>query len=198
MMISVASDISKLYGLTSRTRTAAINASILPKMMNTANCTESAVRGAGIKVPLMIMRGDGGVMDIAEMKKRPVLTMLSGPAASVVGALMYLRASNGIYFEVGGTSTNIGVIKNGRPAVEYSIVGGHRTYVNSLDVTVLGVAGGSMVRAADHKLVDVGPRSAHIGGMDYAVYTDLDKIEEPELEFFSPKEEIRMIMCVSV
>lgn len=188
MMISVASDISKLYGLTSRTRTAAINASILPKMMNTANCTESAVRGAGIKVPLMIMRGDGGVMDIAEMKKRPVLTMLSGPAASVVGALMYLRASNGIYFEVGGTSTNIGVIKNGRPAVEYSIVGGHRTYVNSLDVTVLGVAGGSMVRAADHKLVDVGPRSAHIGGMDYAVYTDLDKIEEPELGFFSPKE----------
>lgn len=188
MMISVASDISKLYGLTSRTRTAAINASILPKMLNTANCTESAVRGAGIQVPLMIMRGDGGVMDIAEMKKRPVLTMLSGPAASVVGALMYLRASNGIYFEVGGTSTNIGVIKNGRPAVEYSIVGGHRTYVNSLDVTVLGVAGGSMVRAANHKLVDVGPRSAHIGGMDYAVYTELEKIQDPELEFFSPKE----------
>lgn len=188
LMVSVASDISKLYGLTRRTRTAAINASILPKMMNTANSTESAVRNAGIKVPLMIMRGDGGVMDISEMKKRPVLTMLSGPAASVIGALMYLRASNGIYFEVGGTSTNIGVIKNGRPAVEYSIVGGHRTYVNSLDVIVLGVAGGSMVRAADHKLVDVGPRSAHIGGMGYAVYTPLEEIEKPELEFFSPKE----------
>ena len=187
IMVSVASDISKLYGLTSRTRTAAINASILPKMMNTANCTENAVRQTGIKVPLMIMRGDGGVMDISEMKKRPVLTMLSGPAASVIGALMYLRASNGIYFEVGGTSTNIGVIKNGRPAVEYSVVGGHRTYVNSLDVTVLGVAGGSMVRAAEHQLVDVGPRSAHIGGMEYAVYTDIHKIQEPELEFFAPK-----------
>ena len=187
LMVSVASEISKLYGLTRRTRTAAINGSILPKMMNTANCTEMAVRKAGIDVPLMIMRGDGGVMDISEMKKRPVLTMLSGPAASVMGALMYLRASNGIYFEVGGTSTNIGVIKNGRPAVEYSTVGGHETYVNSLDGIVLGVAGGSMVRAADHKLVDVGPRSAHIGGLKYAVYTPAEEIEEPELEFFSPK-----------
>lgn len=187
LMVSVASEISKLYGLTRRTRTAAINGSILPKMMNTANCTEMAVRKAGIKVPLMIMRGDGGVMDITEMKKRPVLTMLSGPAASVMGALMYLRASNGIYFEVGGTSTNIGVIKNGRPAVEYSTVGGHKTYVNSLDVIVLGVAGGSMVRAADHKLVDVGPRSAHIGGLAYAVYTPEEEIVDPELEFFEPK-----------
>jgi N-methylhydantoinase A len=185
--VSVASEISKLYGLTRRTRTAAINASILPKMLDTANSTESSVRMAGIKVPLMIMRGDGGVMDISEMKKRPVLTMLSGPAASVVGALMYLRASNGVYFEVGGTSTNIGVIKNGRPAVDYSIVGGHPTYINSLDVRVLGIAGGSMVRASKDGIIDVGPRSAHIAGMPYAVYTPIEEIEDPKLEFFSPK-----------
>ncbi len=188
LMVSVASEISKLYGLSRRTRTAAINGSILPKMMNTANCTEMAVRSAGVQAKLMIMRGDGGVMDIDEMRKRPVLTMLSGPAASVMGALMYLRASNGIYFEVGGTTTNIGVIKNGRPGVEYASVGGHDTYVNSLDVKVQGVAGGSMVRAANNKIVDVGPRSAHIGGLEYAVYTPTEEIVDPELEFFSPKE----------
>lgn len=184
---TVASDITKLYGLTRRTRTAAINASILPKMLDTAISTEEAVKEAGVSVPLMIMRGDGGVMEINEMKKRPVLTMLSGPAASVMGSLMYLRASNGVYFEVGGTTTNIGVIKNGRPAIDYSIVGGHPTFISSLDVRVLGCAGGSMIRADKSGVIDVGPRSAHIANLEYSVYQEPEDIKGAKIEFFSPK-----------
>lgn len=185
--VSMASDITKLYGLTRRTRTAAINASILPKMMATANATESSVRAAGVTVPLMIMRGDGGVMEINEMRKRPILTALSGPAASVMGSLMYLRASNAIYFEVGGTTTNIGVIKNGRPGVDYAKIGGHDTYINSLDVRILGCAGGSMVRINDRGVEDVGPRSAHIAGCEYACFTPEEEIVDPQIEMLSPK-----------
>lgn len=187
--VSQASDISKMYGLSKRTRTAVINASILPKMFETADSTEASVRQAGIKVPLMIMRGDGGVMDIDEMRKRPVLTMLSGPAASTVGALMYLRASNAIFFEVGGTSTDIGVIKNGRPMIDYSIVGGHKTLISSLDVHVSGVAGGSMVRANAKEVVAVGPRSAHIAHLDYAAFADPADIQNPKVVRIQPMQD---------
>ena len=184
-------EVATTYGLRARTRTAVLNAAILPRMEHTSRMTASAVAGAGIGVPLMIMRSDGGVMDVGEVARRPILTMLSGPAAGIAGALLHENVTDGIFIEVGGTSSDCSVIRRGQPQLRPARVGGHRTMLRTLDVRTLGVAGGSIPRfdpagRGTAALRDVGPRSAHIAGLGYACFTARDAFASAKIVFVRP------------
>jgi N-methylhydantoinase A len=179
-------DVTAMYGLRARTRTAALNAAILPKMVRTAQMTRDAVERASITAPLMIMRSDGGVMDVCEVFTRPILTMLSGPAAGVAGALLYENVTDGIFLEVGGTSTDCCVIRGGRPQIRSARIGGHRTMLHTIDSRTLGIAGGSIARIDARAVVDVGPRSAHIAGLRYAAFCDAAAFDGARIERFAP------------
>lgn len=181
-------EISGIYGLEIRTLTAAINASVLPKTFEVANFVEEAIRNAGVTSPLMIMKGDGGVTSMETFRTKPILTILSGPAASVAGALLHLKVTNGIFIEVGGTSTNICIIKNGKPEIRYVTIRNHPTCIRSMDVRILGVAGGSMVKLKDGRVWKVGPRSAHIAGMKYSCFADPQVLKKGRIVFVKPKQ----------
>jgi N-methylhydantoinase A len=181
-------ELTGVYGLEIRTLTAAINGGILPKTTTTAKFVEFAVQNEKISAPLLIMKGDGGVTDMSTFRNKPIITVLSGPAASVAGALLHLRVIDGVFIEVGGTSTNICAIKDGKPEVRYVTIMQHPTCIRSLDVRVAGVAGGSLVRWTGRKITDVGPRSAHIAGLRYSCFASPEELENGQIITFKPKD----------
>jgi N-methylhydantoinase A/oxoprolinase/acetone carboxylase beta subunit len=184
----VGHDLTGAYGLEMRTVSAAVNASILPVVQRTASVVEQALAEAGLDVPLLVLRGDGGAMSVDAFRRRPCFTIGSGPAAGVAAALHQLGLADAIVVECGGTSSNVSVVKRGRPVVRSLRVMGRPTCVRAVDSWVVGAAGGSMALLKRRSLAETGPRSAHIAGLPYACFASAETFGGAELELVAPRE----------
>ncbi len=134
-----------------RALTALLNARLVPIVSDLIDRCAAGLAAAGIRAPLMVVRGNGALMAAAEARRRPVETVLSGPAASAVGATFLTGLADAVVADIGGTTTDVGIVAGGLPEIDPlgASVGGHRTMVEAIRMATIGLGGDSEVRIDD-------------------------------------------------
>ncbi|NLV74875.1 MAG: hydantoinase/oxoprolinase family protein [Chloroflexi bacterium] len=143
-----------------RAVTASLNASLIPLLTDLIASVQAQMTELGIDAPLMVVRGDGSLVSAEFASQRPVETVLSGPAASVVGAQHLGGAGNAVVVDMGGTTTDIALLQDGRPSLNKQgvQVGSWLTMVEAIDVYTTGLGGDSRVWLTPDGDLMVGPR----------------------------------------
>ncbi|MFN8020200.1 MAG: hydantoinase/oxoprolinase family protein [Acidimicrobiales bacterium] len=131
-----------------RAVTAILNARLVPIIDRLVATTERTLEQLGVHAPVMVVRGDGSLVSAAFVRERPIETILSGPAASLVGAAHLTGLDDAIISDIGGTTTDIAVLRHGVPLVSTlgATVDGHRTMVAAVAMHTHGLGGDSAVR----------------------------------------------------
>lgn len=186
-LLQKATDISRLLGLKARVKTGIVNCAMLPTMLATLRHTQDALAAMGVEQPLMVLKSDGGVLPAEMVFARPLNCLLSGPAAGAAAALHFAGITFGLFFEAGGTSTDISFIHNGRIRYRPARVGGHRLQAETLDLRTIALGGGSMLGVGAHGGVALGPRSAHLAGLGYLSFAPDGALNNGEVELHKPE-----------
>jgi len=159
LSVTCGHDVSE--GLSYRTRavTAALNARIIPCLEALLDEAEISLRRRGIDAPVMVVKSDGSLESVRAARRRPIETILSGPAASVAGASYLARSTDAVVVDMGGTTTDTAMITNGvvRTCDDGASVGGFKTHVKALDMRTLGLGGDSLI-ACEKLELRIGPR----------------------------------------
>lgn len=161
-----------------RAVTAVLNARLTAMIDALIGRAEARLRDLGIAAPMMVVRGDGALMSSAQARVRPIETILSGPAASIVGARWLTGAQDALVSDIGGTTTDVALLKGGQPAIDPAgaHVGGFRTMVEAVAMRTTGLGGDSDVHVNTAGLrggVTLGPRRV--------VPVSLFAVEAPEI-----------------
>ncbi|GLS86626.1 hydantoinase [Cypionkella aquatica] len=168
-----------------RALTAVLNARLIGMIDRLVAACERHLAEIGITAPLMVVRGDGALISAAMVRERPIETILSGPAASIVGARWLTGAKDALVSDIGGTTTDVALLRDGLPEIDPqgARVGGFRTMVEAVAMRTSGLGGDSEVhliteglsggmRLGPRRLIPISLLAADHGAM---VHAALDK-----------------------
>ena len=146
-----------------RALTAVLNARLIGMIERLVAASARHLASIGIDAPLMVVRGDGALISAAMVRERPIETILSGPAASIVGARWLTGATDALVSDIGGTTTDVALLRGGLPEIDPqgARVGGFRTMVEAVAMRTTGLGGDSEVHLITEGLeggLRLGPR----------------------------------------
>lgn len=151
-------EFSNMLDFRIRANTAVLNAGIIPLLERFIADVDTVLERIGVQAPIMVVKGDGTLMDAAWAREHPVETVLSGPAASIAGARYLTDCPDATVIDVGGTTSDIGKITRGEVRIceDGAQVGSWRTHVRAIDMKTVGLGGDSEI-AFEKQALRVGP-----------------------------------------
>ena len=162
--VSISSEVLAVFREYERTMTTVLNAYVMPSVSNYIRDLESSLRSNAIDSSFSIMKSNGGMIGADIAARQPVHTALSGPAAGVMATLQIAGntgVSNSISFDMGGTSTDVSLLRKGRPATNLAgRLGNWPIQIPMLDIATIGCGGGSIATVSPYGSLTVGPASA--------------------------------------
>ena len=163
--VTCSHELSSSLGGPRRALTALLNARLINLLDRLVAATESLMAAQGLDCPLMVVKGDGSLLQAEFARSRPVETVLSGPAASLAGAAFLAGTQTALVADIGGTTTDIALLQNGAPRLkpDGALVGGWQTMVEAADIRTCGLGGDSEVRPVSRGTgggLTLGPRRA--------------------------------------
>ena len=155
-------DLSLKLNVIDRAHTALLNARLFPPIAELIEATRRMMRDFGVDATLWVVKGDGSLMNEATARRRPIDTLLSGPAASVSGALHLSNAADALVIDMGGTTTDAAIVENGVVRLQDDGVraNGWRLHVVAADISTVGLGGDSRVDFTAHRELTLGPDRA--------------------------------------
>lgn len=155
-----AHELTATLGFYERTVTAVLNARLIPLLCGLIDSVRQAMERAGIRAPLMIVRGDGTLMTEDCARDKPIETILSGPAASVIGGQFLSGLNDALVLDMGGTTTDLANITGGsvRMNDQGASVGGWLPRVRATEIYTVGLGGDSRIWIDGSRKLVIGPR----------------------------------------